>query len=92
MLPFSSNKDDRDAVPAWADFFSNTEFKAFEKAVSSYFKSLGKPFKIDDGIVRTSWMSSDSEMQNLGLMNVAQMCKQAKTEEYEGIIRNHFDE
>jgi hypothetical protein len=36
-------------------------------------------------------MSGDSEMQNLGLMNVAQMCKQAKIEEYAGVIRNHFD-
>ncbi|MBP6720817.1 MAG: hypothetical protein KA239_00650 [Bacteroidia bacterium] len=91
MNPFSNNPNDRNEVPAWADFFTAEEFQAFDKAVVQYFKSLGKPFKVEDGIVRTTWMSDDSEMQNLGLMNVAQMCKQAKIEEYAGVIRNHFD-
>jgi hypothetical protein len=91
MNPLSENINDRNGVPAWADFFSAEEYQAFDKAVSQYFKSLGKPFKVDEGIVRTAWMSGDSEMQNLGLMNVAQMCKQAKVADYDGVIRNHFD-
>ncbi|HEX2898628.1 MAG TPA: hypothetical protein VHS96_02805, partial [Bacteroidia bacterium] len=91
MFPFSSNKDDRNLVPSWADFFSAEEYLEFEKALGSYFDSLGKPFKIDDGTVRTNWMAGDGGLQNLGLLNVAQMCKQGKLRDYPGIIRNHFE-
>lgn len=91
MFPFSSNKDDRNLVPSWADFFSAEEYLEFEKALGSYFDSLGKPFKIDDGTVRTNWMAGDGGLQNLGLLNVAQMCKQGKPGDYPGIIRNHFE-
>jgi hypothetical protein len=82
---------DHSEVPKWADFFETEEYRAFDKAVHSYFKSLGKPFKVDDGTVRTNWMANDSNMQNLGLLNVAQMCKQSKVEEYPEIVRNHFE-
>lgn len=91
MSLFPSFESSQTGVPAWADFLDAAEYKAFDSAVNGYFKSLGKPFKIEDGTVRTPWMANDSNMQNLGLLNVAQMCKQGKIQEYPEIIRNHFE-
>lgn len=79
------------SIPEWANFFSDAEYEAFSTALDSYFASLGNPFSIDNGIVRTNWTSQESGSQSLGLMNVAQMCKQGKLEDYAEIVQNHFE-
>lgn len=91
MSAFPNRNDHPSEVPAWASFFEADEYAAFETTIHGYFQSLGKPFKVDDGTVRTTWMVNDSNMQNLGLLNVAQMCKQGKIQDYPEIVRNHFE-
>jgi hypothetical protein len=91
MFSFFSRKPKNQPVPNWANFFSHDEYDTFIGAVETYFEGQGHPFTIDDGIVRTQWVSRDSSMQNLGLMNVAQMCKQGKVEDYMDIVENHFE-
>jgi hypothetical protein len=91
MIPTSGRHDHPSDLPNWANFFDAEEYAAFDRAVNHYFKSLGKPFKIDDGTVRTKWMLGESEMQNLGLLNVAQLCKQGNIDDYDAIVKNHFE-
>ena len=79
------------SVPEWANFFIEAEYAAFCAAVDSYFTGLGNPYSIDNGVVQTNWASQEVGNQSLGLMNVAQMCKQGKLEDYVDIVQNHFE-
>lgn len=87
----NASHDHPGSVPHWASFFAVDEYAAFDKAVQGYFRSLGKPYKLDGGTIRTNWMNKDSDMQNLGLLNLAQLCKSASKEQYPDIVKNHFE-
>lgn len=91
MLEQNAGPGHPEPVPQWASFFAPEEYAAFDKAVQGYFRSLGRPYKLDGGSVRTNWMNGDSNMQNLGLLNLAQMCKSATREQYPEIVKNHFE-
>lgn len=88
--PFSRH-DKRPPVPEWANFFSQDEFEEFLEAVARYFDGLGRTWELRDGVVHTELTDGDHAYQNLGLSNVAQMCKQGQHGQYFEIVRNHFD-
>lgn len=70
-------------VPEWASVLKQKEYSLFISAVDDYFKRKGKPYTIDDGIVRF-------EGWDLGLVNLVQMCAGIKPQEYAGFIEHHF--
>ncbi len=79
------------SVPDWANFLSPENYHSFLTAVNAYFKSLGNPYTIDDGVVHTKWMDNGMGIQNMGLLNVAQMCGRSLPAEHGDIVRNHFE-
>lgn len=88
MLSFFRKKEYPE-VPEWADFFTAKEYAAFTQALDNYFSNQQVDYQIDDGVMqlKESWYGMD----NLGLTNVAQNCKQQGTGHYSEIIGSHFD-
>ncbi len=76
-------------VPAWADFFTEDEYSNFIIAVSQYFHQLAVPFKIEQGVLIPE--KDSFGFGQLGLLNLAQRCKQAVAEQYETMVFEHFD-
>jgi hypothetical protein len=77
-------------IPEWATFFSEKEYSVFSKAVDSYLKGkLKLVYEIRDGVVEIQ--DNQYGLSNLGLMNVAQMCRQGKVEQYSQIVEYHFN-
>jgi hypothetical protein len=91
MFSFFRRKGKNQPPPEWANFFTSEEYAAFLAAIDTYFKGIGMPYTVEDGVVRTTWAIGDTSMHNLGLMNVSQMCKQGQLGDYVAIVHNHFD-
>ena len=86
---FSFFKKAKNQLPEWASFFKEKEYNAFIKVVGSYFSRKGIGYKIEDGVVI---LEDDSlGFNNLGLMNIAQICNQQYISKYEAIVSDHFD-
>lgn len=75
-------------VPEWASFFTEEEYNYFLSLVDRYFKKEGIAYTLDDGIIMPAGGQKES---NLGLMNVAQRCKQIEQKEWKRFIHNHFN-
>ncbi len=82
-------KDDNSDVPAWASFFNDKEYLIFIKEIGKYFDKLSLSYKISDGFIQLD--QNFIGVNQLGLLNVAQVCKQNEIKEYEEIIWEHFD-
>jgi hypothetical protein len=90
MFSFFKKKPESVNMPAWASFFTDKEYAAFKVGIDKYFKRLKIDYDIyDDGTIRTNDKSFG--LGTLGLLNVAQVCKQNGINEYIEIIREHFD-
>ena len=77
----------RKTVPEWASLFAEKEHIAFIAALESYFrKTLNLAYEIHDGVVLP-----DKTNMDLGLLNLAQVCKHNKIREYPEIISGHFN-
>lgn len=83
------NKDSQSEVPDWATFFSKGEYTVFSKAVNDFFQKLNLEYKIDDGVIYVG--ENDFGFKQLGLHNLAQMCKQNNTKDYPTVIKDHFE-
>lgn len=82
-------KKDNNKVPKWASFFSKKEYQIFNKEINVYFENLKVDFSINDGIVIIK--GNQFGFENLGLINIAQVCKQEQnTKLYKKIINEHF--
>lgn len=75
-------------VPKWASFLDNNEYTLFIKELDRYFKGLKLGYEIGDGEAIVA--ENNRGFNKLGLMNVAQVCKQAEQQSYRGIIEDHF--
>jgi hypothetical protein len=89
MFSFFKKKTDDTNIPEWASFFDNKEYSAFIKEIETYFKNLNIQFKIGDGQIETN--ENEFGFSNLGLVNVAQVCKQEDKKHYKEIITEHFN-
>jgi hypothetical protein len=87
MLSIFKRKNNNQEVPEWASFFDKKEYATFINGINSYFKNYS--FHLEDGVVKVD--SDDFGFENLGLTNVAQVCKQSRKGNYKRIISEHFN-
>jgi hypothetical protein len=80
-------------APEWASFFKPAEFAEFCGALEAALKEMGRTYEIDAeaGVVRAE-EPGQPEPNTLGLLNLAQMCRQAPRLDWPHIIRRHFDQ
>jgi hypothetical protein len=76
-------------VPEWANFFTAREYIFFITDVKKYFNDLSIGYDILDGFIQVE--GGQWEFNQLGLVNVGQVCKQDEPENYRQIIQDHFD-
>ncbi|OXE98197.1 hypothetical protein, partial [Flavobacterium araucananum] len=80
MFSFFNRKNTKPDIPNWAGFFKNSEYSIFIYEIEYYFNKLNIKFEISDGIIATD--QNEFGLSNLGLSNVAQICKQDKPKNY----------
>ncbi len=85
---FRKNKENTN-IPEWATFFNDKEYVSFIKEIGNYFDKLSIEYEILDGIIQVQ--DNFFGFNNLGLVNVAQICKQSSIPEYREVISSHFD-
>jgi hypothetical protein len=88
---FSIFKKNRDIqqIPDWASFFSNEDYTEFIKVVKDYFTKKNIEYTIQDGVLTVD--TNEFGVNNLGLVNVAQVCNQDEKRNYKTIVKEHFD-
>lgn len=85
---FKKRNEEELEVPQWASFFNPAEYGAFISAIDSYFYSKNIPYQLGERMIAAG--PNDYGFTNLGLANVAQICKQFAKTEYAEIIESHF--
>ena len=85
---FPSKAQNRD-IPDWANFFNQKEYNQFIDLIEKYFKEKKCKIQLSDGVIIAE--DNDFGFNNLGIVNVAQTCKQAKQCEWKRIINDHFE-
>lgn len=73
---------------AWARLFDEERGRRFEDLVKAHFRGRGAEFRLEDGLVVVQ--DEDGAKQQLGLMNLAQLCARSEPLEWRGIIEEHF--
>lgn len=88
---FSIFKKNRniEQIPDWASFFNNENYTEFIKVVRDYFSQKNIEYTIQDGVLIVG--TNEFGMNNLGLVNVAQVCNQDEKRNYRLIVKEHFD-
>jgi hypothetical protein len=84
---FRRHKTNRQ-VPEWASYFDGAEYERFLFLVERYFAGRKIEFLLGDGIVHIQTGRLGGE--DLGLVNLAQICKQSNSFRWKGVIRRHF--
>lgn len=89
MFSFFKKRASSTIVPEWASFFDDKEYTIFIEEINNFFKKLNIEYEISDGQVIVD--DNDFSFSNLGLVNVAQVCKQEEPKLYKQIIDAHFN-
>ena len=76
-------------IPKWASFFEYKEYSTFMCEIDNYFRSLNIEYELGDGQIDVQ--PNDFGFNTLGLINVAQICKQEEKEFYKEVITEHFN-
>lgn len=77
-------------VPSWANFFTSKEYDRFNKLLNGYLNKRNIPFNHSNAAIHTKEEYFGAE--TLGLINLAQLCKQARQTHWKGLIAQHFEE
>ena len=85
---FKKNKNENQK-PEWSPFDSLEDHNIFETAVSVYFNSKNIEHQIVDGIVVIK--NNDFGLNQLGLSNIAQYCKNEGKAKFKEHITGHFE-
>ena len=77
-------------IPEWCNFFDEKEYNNFLKCIDKYFNKQNIKFTEKEGVIT---LESDNSFGNmsLGLMNIAQNCKQIELNNYSTTIYEHFE-
>ena len=89
MFSIFKRKKDIPEIPKWASFFNRAEYQDFVSAVENYFYAKNVTYDFGDGVLNAG--PNDFGFSTLGLINVAQVCKQNEQSDYTQIIKEHFD-
>ena len=73
----------------WGDFFSPEEYRRFIRLVEAELRQQGFRFTINGGTVVVTGDHADNQRQ-MGLLNLAQMCKSRPKHDWPEIIAHHF--
>lgn len=76
-------------VPDWAPFANHTVYEVFMSEVKRYFDVEGLVSQHRDGVMFVQ--DKEGKQQQLGLVNLAQMCLSTDPTKYRDIIKVHFD-
>ena len=76
-------------VPPSMAFFEPDQYGDFQAAVEGYFQSKNIAFSWLDGAISVA--ANDFGFGELGLMNLAQRCKQAPKDAYADLVNGHFE-
>lgn len=85
---FKKNED-LSNVPGWADFLSPSEYSKFLKSLNNYFRKKNIKYELGDGLIKVG--SNKFGFNQLGLSNIAQLCKLEGVSKYKKLIGDHFD-
>ena len=88
MFSFFKTNGSVTSVPEWSSFFNDKEYSLFIREVDNYFKKLNIRYEIQGGQVMVDEKEFGSGQ--LGLLNVAQLCKQVGPKNYREMIARHF--
>ena len=76
------------SVPSWATFFDGEEYEEFMQIVADDLARRGE-VTIEDGVAE---LEIDGGGQHrLGLQNLAQLCNQVERDQWQELVREHFD-
>jgi hypothetical protein len=89
MVSFFKRNSNSTVIPEWASFFNKKEYSLFIGEIDKYFKNLGIQYKIGDGQIDVD--ENEFGFKDLGLTNIAQVCKQQNLSYYSESITEHFD-
>lgn len=89
MFSFFKKKSTLPDVPGWASFFEAGEYQQFIRSVERYFEKKKITYSLGDGVLIAG--TNGFGFDQLGLVNVAQVCKQDKLGNYSAIVSEHFD-
>ncbi|MEO6063175.1 MAG: hypothetical protein ABIQ99_14670 [Thermoflexales bacterium] len=78
--------------PDWAQGLGATGYGIFVGLVRAYFEERGIVivFDVDSGVIRTD-LSERATQSAFGLLNLAQVCRQADRDAWRDVVRAHFD-
>jgi hypothetical protein len=79
-------------VPAWASMLGEAGFKNFIALIEGYFSTRNIVINVDaqEGVIRSD-LSEALQSSVFGLQNIAQVCHQAQSTDWEQLISTHFD-
>lgn len=89
MLSFFKRNKPGKEVPEWANYFSKKEYEKFIEQLDTYFRDRNITYSFGDGEINVEEKTFGAE--RLGLVNLAQMCKQMAQSDWRDIIKEHFD-
>lgn len=89
MFSFFKKKSSLPQVPSWADWFTPEEFQHFEETVNQYFQAQNLGLTWGDGVIEIE--NEQFGYKQLGMVNLAQSCKQSDLRQYPAIVTDHFE-
>ena len=89
MFSFFKRSTTNYPTPAWASFFNTAEYNQFLDRLKQYFDKEKIPFTLGDGVIEVQDTSFGAE--RLGLINLAQICRQQPVRKWQNIIQSHFN-
>src|ERR1700730_8676815 len=89
MIPFFNRNKNPEAAPEWTSFDSLSEYEDFIHLVKKYFDRKGIKFRLHEDALDAD--DPGWHYGQMGLSNLAQMCKQSHRSKWKAIIFEHFD-
>jgi hypothetical protein len=77
--------------PDWADFFTGAQFKAFIAVFRAELDRCGAVYRMDaEGGMVQAQIPGQAQVQTLGLLNVAQVCRHNPEDQWPELIARHL--
>ena len=89
MFSFFKRNKNKQPTPQWASFFNADEYAQFLERLNHYLEKEKIAYSLGNGEITIQDGSFGADQ--LGLVNLAQMCKQQPVRKWQSMITNHFN-